>query len=83
MQAKINFIGNTAVNDGAAIYASDIAMCIFAPGLANSTQNTGEFDYNRTIFQTFNSPFSFWYINSFSTIHRLALICSSFIGTIK
>ncbi len=81
----VNFIGNTAVNDGAAIYANDIAMCIFAPGLSitNDTQNTGEFIYNRTIFQTCNSPFSFWYINSFSTIHWLALICSSFIGTIQ
>lgn len=63
MQATLVFINNTAVRDGAAIYATDIGRCTYAPSLNEG----GNITYNRSIFQV--SPlFNFRLIENISTI---------------
>ena len=52
-QASLTFINNTAGTDGAAIYATSIARCIYTP-----TNVAGATTYDNSIFQ-FSPPFTF------------------------
>ena len=44
------FINNTAGRDGAAIYATDIARCVYTPTL-NVSKEHEQFMYGHSIFQ--------------------------------